>query len=297
MAIAKVNGIEIEYEIFGASSSPALLLIIGLGCQLIHWQEAFCRQIADHGYRVIRFDNRDSGLSSKFSATTMPEIIEKIGALFMGQEVSIPYTIDDMANDVAELLDALSIDSAHICGMSMGGYIAQTFALNNPSRTFSLTSIYSHSGNRKAFLPAQNILEAMMTPPPEEREPFMEYMSSFNKLVYGSGRPFDEEFHRNLAGRSFDRSFCPEGTGRQYLAIMSQKDRAAALGGLGAPSLIIHGDEDPLVPMAGGKATADAIPDAKFKRIRGMGHVMPNLDNYWFDIMNAMIEHMEDVRI
>jgi pimeloyl-ACP methyl ester carboxylesterase len=212
MTTANANGIQIEYETFGDPSSPALLLIIGLGSQLIHWQDEFCQQIADNGYNVIRYDNRDAGLSTKLDELTMPDIMGKIGALFAGQKVSTPYTIEDMANDAAGLLDALNIDKAHICGMSMGGYIAQTFAINNPSRTLSLTSIYSHCGNRKEFLPVQEVMEAMMTPTPEEREAFIGYMLKFFKLIYGTGLPFDEKFHRTLAGQSYDRSFCPEGT-------------------------------------------------------------------------------------
>ena len=293
MATANANGIQIEYETFGDPLSPALLLIIGLGSQLIHWQDEFCQQIADNGYYVIRYDNRDAGLSTKHDELAMPEIMEKIGALFSGQKVSTPYTIEDMANDAASLLDTLNIDKAHICGMSMGGYIAQTFAIKNPSRTLSLTSIYSHCGNRKEFLPTQEAMAAMMTPPPEEREAYIEYMLKFLKLIYGTGLPFDEGFHRALAGQSYDRSFCPEGTARQYLAIMVQKDRTAELGELKVPSLIIHGDADPLVPMAGGKATAAAIPGASLKIINGMGHAIPNLNAYWGDIKDAVINHMK----
>jgi pimeloyl-ACP methyl ester carboxylesterase len=295
MATAYANGIQIEYETFGDPSSPTLLLIIGLGSQLIHWQDEFCQQIADNGYHVIRYDNRDVGLSTKFDEPSMPEIMDKVMALFSGQEVTTPYTIDDMANDAVGLLDALNIDKAHICGMSMGGMIAQTLAITNPSRILSLISICSHSGNREKFIPTQEATEAMLTPAPEEREPFIEYFSNFLKLIYGTGLPFDEEFHKIIAGQSFDRSFCPKGTGRQYLAIMVQKDRTDDLGNLKVPSLIIHGDEDPLVPLAGGKATADAIPEAELMIIRGMGHVIPNLNAYWSDIKDAMIKHMGKV--
>jgi pimeloyl-ACP methyl ester carboxylesterase len=295
MATANVNGIQIEYETFGDPSSPALLLIIGLGSQLIHWQDEFCGQIADNGYHVIRYDNRDVGLSTKFEKVSRPEIMDKVMALFSGQEVTTPYTIEDMTNDAAGLLDALNIDKAHICGMSMGGMIAQTLAINNPSRILSLISICSHSGNREKFIPTQEVMDAMLTPAPEEREPYIEYFSKFLKLIYGTGLPFDEEFHRKIAGHSFDRTFCPEGTGRQYLAIMVQKDRTAELGKLKVPSLVIHGDEDPLVPLAGGKATADAIPDAEFMIVKGMGHVMPNLNAYWNNIKVAMINHIDKV--
>ena len=295
MATANANGIQIAYETFGDPSSPALLLIIGVGCQLIHWQDEFCQQIAESGYHVIRYDNRDSGLSTKIDKLSGPELMGKIKALLSGQTVTTPYTIEDMANDAVGLLDAVNIEKAHICGMSMGGYIAQTFAVMNPSRALSLTSIYSHTGNRQAFPPTREALEASMEPSPDEREPYIAHMLNLYKLLFGTGLPFDDEFHRILAGRLYDRSYCPEGKGRQYLAIMVQNDRTAELGEIEIPSLIIHGDEDPLVPIAGGKATAEAIPDSEFKVIEGMGHAMPNLNAYWSDIKDAMINHMGKV--
>jgi pimeloyl-ACP methyl ester carboxylesterase len=292
MATIKANGIQIEYETFGETSHPALLLIIGLGAQLIHWQDEFCQQIADAGYYVIRYDNRDTGLSTKLEGLSAEEIMEKIGALFMGQN-PVPYTIEDMANDAQGLLDALNIDKAHICGMSMGGFIAQTFALNNSTRSLSLTSIYSTPGNRTKFSPTQEVSEAMMKPVPIEREPYIEYMIEFYRLTYGSGLPFDEDYHSTLFGKAYDRSLCPEGSLRQLLASMTQNDRTSKLGELKVPTLIIHGDADPLVPLAGGQATADAIPGAKLMVIKGMGHVTPNLNAYWDKIKDAMIDHME----
>ena len=225
----------------------------------------------------------------------MPEIMDKVMALFSGQEVTTPYTIEDMANDAVGLLDALNIDKAHICGMSMGGMIAQTFAINNPSRTLSLISIFSHSGKPEKFLATQEVTEAMMEPVPEEREQYIDYQLKNLKLIYGTGLPFDVDFHRTVLARTYDRSFCPEGTGRQYLAMMVQKDRTPELRKLKVPSLIIHGDEDPLIPLAGGKATADAIPGAEFMIVKGMGHVFPNLNAYWNDIKDAMIKHMGKV--
>jgi pimeloyl-ACP methyl ester carboxylesterase len=176
--------------------------------------------------------------------------------------------------------------------MSMGGFIAQTFAIENPTRTLSLTSIYSHCGNSQKYTPSQEVFDTMVVPAPEERKPYIEHMLNIFKITYGSGLPFDEEYHRKLAGQAFDRSFCPEGEGRQYLALILQKDRTTELAKLNVPSLIIHGNEDPLVPLAGGKATADAIPGSKFMIIKGMGHVMPNLNVYWDDIKNAMIDLM-----
>ncbi len=198
-----------------------------------------------------------------------------------------------MSSDALGLLDEMKIEKAHICGMSMGGYIAQTFAINNSSRTISLTSIYSHCGNRSEFLPSQEIMEEMMKPIPKDRKGAIEYIVDFWKLIYGSGLPFDVEFHKRIAAQAFDRSFCPEGTGRQYLAIMVQKDRTDELKKLKIPALVIHGDEDPLVPLAGGKATSEAIPGADFMVVKGMGHVIPNLNAYWGDIKDAMISHMK----
>jgi pimeloyl-ACP methyl ester carboxylesterase len=292
MATANANGIQIAYDTFGEPSSPALLLIIGLGAQLIYWQEAFCQQIADSGYYVIRYDNRDTGLSTKFEGLSTDEIMERIGAVFMGQDVSVPYTIEDMADDAAGLLDTLNVDKAHVCGMSMGGFIAQTLAINNPSRILSLTSIYSTAGNRTKFPPTQEVSEAMMIPVPREREPYIEYMVDFYKLTYGSGLPFDEASHRELFGKAYDRSLCPEGSLRQLLAVMTQNNRTSKLGDLNVPTLIIHGDADPLVPLAGGQATADAIPGAKLMVIKGMGHATPNLNAYWDKIKDAIIKHM-----
>jgi pimeloyl-ACP methyl ester carboxylesterase len=292
MTNAMVNDIKIEYETFGDKNSPALLLIAGLGAQLIYWQKEFCLDLANQGYYVIRFDNRDTGLSSKIDGLTKNELIEKVGNFFNGQETTVPYALDDMAYDGVALLDSLDIEKAHIVGKSMGGYIAQTLCLNNQDRALSLTSIFSHTGKRKVFLPTQEVMEAMLTPTPEDREGYVTHMINIFRITFGTGKFFDEDYHRKLAERSFDRCFCPEGVIRQYLAILSQKDRTEALKHLNIPALIIHGDEDPMVPLTGGEATAQAIPNAKLKIIKGMGHVMPNLETYWSVILNEMVSHM-----
>ena len=292
MASVTANGIQIEYETFGDSEAPTLLLIIGLACQLIHWQDEFCQQIADSGYHVIRYDHRDRGFSTRVEGPPADKIMEIIIALFMGQEVAVPYTIEDMAMDAAGLLDALEIDKAHICGMSMGGFIAQAFALSNPARTLSLTSIYSTPGSWSKYPPIQEVNEAMMLAEPLEREANIEHVADFYKLTYGTGLAFDEAFHRSMVARAYDRSFYPEGTMRQLLAVLAQKDREEDLRQLKVPALVVHGDADPLVPLAGGQATADAIPGAEFMVVKGMGHVLPNLNAYWSDIKEAMIKHM-----
>lgn len=292
MATATVNGIQIEYETFGEKSSPSLLLIMGLGGQLIHWQKEFCEKIADHGYHVIRYDNRDSGLSTKITGLGVAEAMDKVSNLFMGNKVPVPYSIEDMANDAVGLLYFLEIDRAHVCGMSMGGFIAQTVAIKNPNRLLSLISIYSSPGNRREFMPTQEVMEFMMTPTPVERGAFIEHRIKYLKLVSGTGCPFDEVFFRNQAAESYDRALYPEGILRQYLAILSQQYRGADLGKIKIPTLVIHGDEDPMIPLAAGRSTAEAIPEAKLKIIKGMGHAMPNLNAYWSDIANEMLNHM-----
>ena len=293
MPTVNANGIRIEFEAFGDPSSPAVLLIAGLGAQLPCWDTDFCSVFADRGFYVIRYDNRDVGLSTKIEGLNSNELMEKMGLLFMGQEASVPYRIEDMADDGAGLLDALSISKAHIVGMSMGGYIAQTLCLKHPAQALSLTSIYSHTGKKgKDFLPTDKVMEAMMTPVPEDRKGYIEHMTGFFKIIYGSGLPFDEDFHRNLAGLYYDRCFCKEGVMRHYLAILSQKDRTAELSSLNVPTLVVHGDEDPLVPLAGGKATSEAIPNSVLRVIKGMGHVQPNLKAYWSNILDEMVRHM-----
>ena len=218
--------------------------------------------------------------------------MEKIGGFFMGNKSSVPYGFNEMADDVIGLLDALDIDKAHIVGKSMGGYIAQTLCINYPDRILSLTSIFSHAGDLKSFQPTQEVLEMLLTPAPDDREGFVDHLIKFFKITYGTGKSFNEEFYRNLVNKSFDRCSDGKGVMRHYLAILSQKNRTQDLENINVPALIIHGDEDPLVPLAGGEATADAIPDSKLKIIKGMGHVMPNLDAYWSEILVEMVDHM-----
>ena len=292
MTKANVNNIQIEYETFGDNNYPALLLIAGLGAQLTYWQKEFCMELASRGYYVIRFDNRDTGLSSKIGSLTANELMEKVGALFMGQETPVPYGLRDMADDGIGVLDSLNIDKAHIVGKSMGGFIAQTLCLNHPNRALSLTSIFSHTGNNKAFPPTQEVMDVMLTPEPEDRDEYVAHLIKLFRITFGAGKPFDESYHRKLIESSFDRCFHHEGVIQHYLAILSQKNRFEALKHLNIPALIIHGDEDPMVPLAGGEATADAIPNAKLKIITGMGHVMPNLETYWSDILDEMVNHM-----
>jgi len=290
MSKITANGIQIEYETFGNPSDRPLLLIIGLGGQLIWWDESLCQDLVSRGHYVIRYDNRDSGLSTKFDQAGKPDVMGTFAKILSGDKSSVPYTIEDMADDGAGLLGALGISSAHICGMSMGGMIAQTIALRHPSRVKSLTSIYSQTGNPELPQPKPEVLTALLAPIPTERAAYIEYMLGFFKMITGHGYPMDEEWARRKMAVSYDRCFCPHGVGRQVIAIMAQTNRTAALASIKVPVLVIHGTDDPLVSVEGGKETATAIPGARLILIEGMGHDLPH-GGAWPQIVDAIADH------
>jgi pimeloyl-ACP methyl ester carboxylesterase len=269
MSKASANNIQIEYDTLGDPSSPPILLIIGLGGQLIYWDEEFCRRLTEAGLRVIRFDNRDAGLSTKF---------------------------DDMGADAVGLLDALKIEKAHLCGMSMGGMIAQALAIRYPQRTLSLTSIYSTTGNPRLPQPKPEIMRLLLTPPPQDREPFIQFNLNIFRALTGPRFGLDEDWVRKLMGRTYDRAFCPQGTIRQLAAIMTQANRQPALRGIRVPTLIIHGDADPLVSVEAGKDTAAAVPAAELKIMEGMGHDLPH-GEAWAQIARDIIAHTKKTRL
>jgi len=290
MARAKANHLLIEYETFGESSSPPVLLIVGLGAQLIYWDEAFCRQLAEAGLYVIRFDNRDAGLSTKFEEAGLPDVMGVIGKLMSGRKVTPPYTIEDMADDAVGLLDALKIDKAHVCGWSMGGMIAQSLAIRDAQRVLSLTSIHSTTGNPHLPQPKPEVMGLLLTPPPQEREPFIEFNLKLFRALTGPRFGFDEKWVRNLMARAYDRAFCPQGEARQLVAILTQGNRRTALNALKVPTLVIHGDADPLVSVEAGKDTAEAVPGAVLKIMQGMGHDLPH-GEAWAQIAEDIIAH------
>jgi pimeloyl-ACP methyl ester carboxylesterase len=257
MTTAKANGINIEFETFGESEQPTVLLIMGLGSQLTNWDPAFCRSLADLGFYVIRYDNRDVGLSTWFD------------------DAGAPYSIGDMADDAAGLLDYLHIVAAHIVGVSMGGMIAQSFAIKYPQRTRTLTSIMSTTGDRAVGRAHPEAIAVLMMSPASSRDEAIEQSVVLRRTIGSPGFAFDEQFVRDLAGVSYDRGFHPAGTGRQLAAITAQPDRTAQLGELLMPVLVIHGEEDPLIDPSGGRATAAAIPGSQLKLIPGMGHNLP----------------------
>ena len=294
MAQVDANGIKIEYETFGESGSPALLLIIGLAGQLIAWDEKLCQQLAQQGHYVIRFDNRDAGLSSKMEKAGVPDIMQTIEALMKGETIDLPYTIEDMAADAIGLLDALGIEKAHICGMSMGGMIAQTIALNYPTRILSLISIYSRTGDPEEPQPKPEAMEFLLTPAPAEREAYIEFGVKLFNAISGPEFAYDNEWLQKHLAKAYDRSYCPQGTARQLVAVLAQKNRKPALKSLQTPTLVIHGADDPLVPVGCGRNTAAAIPGAKLMIVDGMGHDLPH-GGAWPQIIDAIIDHTHAV--
>jgi pimeloyl-ACP methyl ester carboxylesterase len=275
MPNATGNGITIEYEEFGDRSGRPLLLIMGLGAQMILWHEEFCRQLAARGHRVIRFDNRDVGKSSWMDHLGVPDMMAVVGATLLRKPITAPYLLHDMAGDAMDLLSALGIESAHIVGASMGGMIAQSVAIEFPARTRTLTSIMSSTGNPNLPPPQPSAMSALLAPPPTNRAESIERGVTVFRAIGSPGFPFDEAEIRARAALSFDRGLNPGGVIRQMAAILASGSRTEALRSVRVPSLVIHGKDDPLVPLAGGEDTAAAIPGAELLVIDGMGHDMP----------------------
>jgi len=297
MPTVNANGIQIEYDNFGNPSCPPLLLIMGLGGQLIHWEEDFCRQLADKGLFIIRYDNRDAGLSTKFEAAGLPDMAELLNARLQGRSIETPYTLEDMAADAAGLLDALNIKKAHICGSSMGGMIAQTLAIRHPARLLSLISIYSTTGDPDLPPLQPAALEALMTPPPADRQGYIEFNVKTMQAIAGSGFPYDAQFIRDISAKAYDRAFYPPGVGRQMLAVMTQENRKPALASVTVPTLVIHGTADPLVPAAHGRDTANAIPGAQLLLVDGLGHELPWIKEPWPQVIDAIAAHTKQAEI
>lgn len=288
------NGIDIEYESFGSSSDPTLLLIMGLGMQLIAWPEPFCRELASEGFHVIRYDNRDTGFSTKFDAARAPGLPALLIRSLLRLPIRVPYTLHDMAADATGLLDALDIPSAHIVGASMGGMIAQNLAASFPERVRSLTSIMSSSGHRS--LPGADPLVSRhlfrSRPTTADREAVIAHNMRSLELIGSPGYPVDAETRREMTSLSFDRCYYPAGFTRHVAAIVQDGDRRERLGMISAPTLVIHGREDPLVPLAGGIDTAEHIPEAHLEVIDGMGHNLPA--GLWPELVAMLAGHAKN---
>jgi len=275
MPNVKANGIEIEYDTFGESQARPLLLVMGLGRQLITWNESFCEALAERGHYVIRFDNRDVGLSTHFDHAGIPDIVRLIAASAQGESVDAPYLLSDMADDAMGLLDALGIDAAHVVGASMGGMIVQLMAIAEPARIKTMTSIMSGTGRPGGPPATPQAMQALMTPPPETREEVIEFSVKRQRVIGSSGFPIDDDRIREEAGRAFDRNFHPQGTVRQIAAVTASGSRVDALARLSLPTLVIHGEADPLVNVGHGIDTHECIPGSELMLIEGMGHDLP----------------------
>jgi pimeloyl-ACP methyl ester carboxylesterase len=272
--LARVGDVELCYESFGSEADPAVLLIHGLGGQLLSWDESFCRRLVAGGYRVIRFDQRDGGLSSQIEAPKVP-IRALMAAAAAGEPVRVPYDLTALAADAAGLLDALASPRAHVVGLSMGGMVAQTMAIRFPGRVDSMTSIMSSPRHISVDdIKASGVRAALMTAPPLDRNGAIQFFVAAHEALSGGG-PFDEPAVRSQTTAAIDRAFTPAGTGRQFAAIVASGDRTEDLHAVEAPTLVLHGSLDPLIDISEGRATAAAIPGARFVPIAGMGHQAP----------------------
>jgi pimeloyl-ACP methyl ester carboxylesterase len=283
---AKAGPVDIVYETIGDPSDPPLLLVMGLGMQLIHWDLELCERFAERGFHVIRFDNRDAGLSTKVRAP-VPNVMR----LMAGLPAPVPYRLSDMATDAFCLLDHLGIERAHVAGTSMGGMIAQQMAIEAPDRVLSLASIMSTTGDRFVGTPKLRVWSVLMRQAPHDRDAYIEYFARVFRMIGSPAYRPDDERVREEAGATFDRCHCPAGTARQLAAVLASGSRTAALRELGVPTVVIHGEADPLLPVRGGRATAKAIPGAELITIPGMGHDLPK--ELWPTFVEAIARNAE----
>ncbi|HXC76082.1 MAG TPA: alpha/beta hydrolase [Candidatus Acidoferrum sp.] len=284
------NGIEIEYETFGDPKAAPLLLVSGLGSQLTSFDVEFCELLRDRGFYVIRYDNRDAGLSTKIEAAGEPDLLEAFGG-----NANPAYQLDDLADDAVGLLSGLGIRAAHVVGVSMGGFIAQLVAINHPDRVLSLTSIMSGPGGEDEVPPQPEGAAVLMRVPPPTREGQIEHGLWIRKTLKGPGDPFDEAVETRQVKLAYDRSYYPVGTGRQLVAILAAKSRLEKLSRLRAPVLVIHGTDDVLVPIENGRRVANAVPGARLLEFERMGHNLP--ERVWPQVLDAIAELAQQAQV
>ena len=277
--------VELCYQTFGDPADPALLLVVGLGTQMLFWREEFCAGLAERGFFVIRYDNRDVGRSSRLHHAGVPSAWQ----LLRRDVRAASYTLADMAGDGMALLDHLGVERAHVVGASMGGMIAQTMAVAHRARVLSLVSIMSNTGSRRTGQPALRLYRRLIARLPTERQAYIEHQVRSFKQIRSPGYEYDEEEHRRLAGLAFDRMLEPAASTRQLAAIVASGNRTKELRTITAPTLVIHGTADRLVAPSGGKATARAIPGARLMLIDGMGHDLPR--GVWPRMINGIVEN------
>ena len=278
------RGITLCFETFGEPASEPALLIMGLGTQMLGWHEDFCQALADRGFYVVRFDNRDAGRSThvRGAPPTIPQLLRRSRA-------AAHYTLRDMAEDSARLLDELGLAPAHVIGASMGGMIAQTLAAHSPQKVSSLVSIMSSTGRLSSGQPSLRLYPFLLRRPPSGQAAFVSHVERAFATFGSRGLPRDESDIREVAIRSYERDRDPSGIGRQLAAIIASSDRTRELRSIMAPTLVVHGTVDPLIAPSGGRATARAIPGAKLLRIRGMGHDLPRV--IWPRLIEAIVEN------
>lgn len=282
MPRAHANGLDLEYETFGDPADPPMLLVMGLGAQLTAWPVGFCELLAAQGFHVVRFDNRDVGLSSHLDDLGLPNI----PAIMAGDRSSAPYLLADLAADAAGLLDALGIAKAHFVGASMGGMIVQQLAIDHPDRLLSLCSIMSTTGDRSVGTSSPDAMAVLMRPAGATREEVLAGGLAAQRVIGSPGYPATDEYLLARTAEAFDRAFDPAGVARQMAAVMASPDRTPALREVTVSTLVVHGADDPLVNVTGGKATAAAIPGAELLVVPGMGHDLPT--ELWPTISEAI---------
>ena len=288
MPRAHANGVEIEYETVGDPAGRPLLLVQGLGAQLTSVEDGLCQELASRGFLVIRYDNRDAGLSTWFDDAGPVNL----ASIWAGDQATLAYTLEDMADDAAGVLDAAGVESAHVAGISLGGMIAQLLAARHPARVRSLASIMSTTGDRAVGRPSGEAASVLVAPMPSDRDRFVEQAVVNAKAISsGTAFPFDAEAVRRGAARGYDRAHHPKGTGRQFAAILAAGDRTAALGQIRVPTVVVHGDEDQVIGISGGEATAAAIPGARLLVVPGLGHELP--PGFWPALADALVENAD----
>ena len=291
---ARANGITLAYEALGDATAPPVVLVMGLSRQMIGWPDEFCRALVDRGHFVVRFDNRDVGESTHLHEAGMPHLQECLA----GDTSSAPYSLSDMADDLAGLLDAVDLDSAHLAGASLGGMVAQTAAVRHPERLRSLTSIMSTTGARSVSQATPEAAAVLFQPPVQSQAEAMDRAVAVSHVIGSPGFPHDEALIRATAGRAYDRGYDPPGVARQLAAVYASGDRTASLRSVRAPTLVIHGEDDPLIPVAAGRATAAAIDGSELVIVPGMGHDLPR--GVWellVDHIAALVARVEHDRV
>lgn len=283
----KTGNVEITYDTFGDRRCPAVVLIMGLSAQMIVWDEEFCSRLADRGFWVIRFDNRDVGRSTKLDWLGIPDFKDTV----MGKEIRALYSLRDMARDTIGLLDALEVPCAHFAGVSMGGMIAQILGMEYPDRVRTLTIIMSSTGNPLLPPPTPEALHFLLRPFPLERKKYVEHFIEMWRVLNGNRLPIDERLLRKLGERTYERGVSPAGSARQLAAVLSSGNRKEKLASVKIPTLVIHGESDPLLPLECGKDVARSIPGSSLKVIPGMGHALPPV--VWDEIIDGITGHAQ----